>query len=547
MVSFKKNVIIEVLTSVFIDSNINNMRRNTKKKEAYYSMEKIIEIKNVSKYFAKVIANKNISFDLHKGEVLALLGENGAGKSTIMKILYGLYHQEEGVILINGIETKITSPKDAMKYGISMIQQHFSLVEAHSITENIILGQSTKIIDVKAYAKKIKALSDKYAFDLDPNAIIRDLSVGERQKVEILKALYQDAKILIMDEPTAVLTPQEIVVLMKFIKDFVKNGNSVVFISHKLNEVMEIADNVVIMRNGEVVGNIKKTDTNEKDLASLMVGRVLDQKTRKVKSYVIKNNNVLEVLNISCQNSLGMAALKKISFNINKGEIFGIAGVSGNGQSELCETIIGAREITDGKIILQGEDISDFSIYQRILKGVGYVPSNRHRDGMVSEMTLAENIFLKSSFDDVWVKNQLINRQKLNDYTKKLINDYSIMTYGPEAKAGGLSGGNQQKVILAREVNNGDELIIFDQPTRGLDLGAISYVHETIINESKKGKGILLVSTELSEIFKLCDRIGVIYQGELQGIFYPDELTSEKIGLLMAGWKDEVRSENTND
>ena len=510
-------------------------------------MEKIIEIKNVSKYFAKVIANKNVSFDLHKGEVLALLGENGAGKSTIMKILYGLYHQEEGKILINGIETKITSPKDAMKYGISMIQQHFSLVEAHSITENIILGQSSKIINIKAYSKKIKALSEKYAFDLDPDAIIRDLSVGERQKVEILKALYQNAEILIMDEPTAVLTPQEIINLMKFIKDFVKNGNSVVFISHKLNEVMEIADNIIIMRNGKVVGNINKTDTNEKDLASLMVGRVLNQKTRKANSYVVKDENILEISNISCDNSLGMKSLKNISFNIYKGEIFGIAGVSGNGQSELCETIIGARDLTKGNIILRGEDISKLTIYQRILKGIGYVPSNRHRDGMISEMTLAENIFLKSSFDNKWVKNKLIDKVKLNDYTNTLIDNYSIMTYGPEAKAGGLSGGNQQKVILAREVNNGDELIIFDQPTRGLDLGAIGYVHDTIINESKKGKGILLVSTELSEIFKLCDRIGVLYQGELQGIFYPGELTSEKIGLLMAGWKDEVRSTDKDD
>jgi simple sugar transport system ATP-binding protein len=509
-------------------------------------MNKIIEIKNVSKYFAKVIANKNVSFDLHEGEVLALLGENGAGKSTIMKILYGLYHQEEGSIVINGAETKIKSPKDAMKYGISMIQQHFSLVEAHTVTENIILGHSKGMINLEEYSRKIKELSNKYSFDLNPNDVIRDLSVGERQKVEILKALYQNASILIMDEPTAVLTPQEIKTLMEFIKDFVKGGNSVVFISHKLNEVMEIADNIIIMRNGEVVGNIDKTKTNEKELASLMVGRELSQTPQKSKSYVIENEYVLEINNISSINKDNIKVLKNIAFKVKKGEIFGIAGVSGNGQSELCEVISGIRKLSEGNILLCNEDINKLSVYDRIRSGIGYVPSNRHRDAMISEMSISENMFLKFSFEKEWEKHKLIDSVKLRDYTKKLINDYSISTYGPEAKTGGLSGGNQQKVILAREVNNGHKLIILDQPTRGLDLGAINYVHETIIKESKNQKGILLVSTELSEIFGLCDRIAVIYQGELQGIFYPKDLTSEKIGLLMSGWKEQPKGVEDN-
>ncbi|QVK20933.1 ABC transporter ATP-binding protein [Mycoplasmatota bacterium] len=504
-------------------------------------MKKVIELKNISKYFAKVIANKDVSFDLHEGEVLALLGENGAGKSTIMKILYGLYHQDEGKILINGEETRIDSPKDAMKYGISMIQQHFSLVEAHTVTENIILGHVKGNIDVNECTNKIKELSDKYGFNLNPNSIIRDLSVGERQKVEILKALFQNTEILIMDEPTAVLTPQEITNLMKFIKDFVKGGNSVVFISHKLNEVMEVADNIVIMRNGELVGNVKKTETDEKKLANLMVGRELNQTPTKSISHVVENENVLDMTNVTCVDRDGIKVLNNLSLTVRKGEIFGIAGVSGNGQQELCEAISGVRELVDGKITLLNEDIGSLSVYERIKAGIGYVPSNRHRDAMISDMTIAENMFLKSSFENKWLAGKLIDKEKLNSYTNNKIRDFSIKAHGPDAKAGGLSGGNQQKVILAREVDNGSKLIVLDQPTRGLDLGAINHVHKSIVRESKNGKGILLVSTELSEIFGLCDRIGVIYQGELQGIYSPDELTPEKVGLLMAGWKEEVR------
>lgn len=510
-------------------------------------MEKIIQIKNVSKYFAKVIANKDVSFDLHKGEVLALLGENGAGKSTIMKILYGLYRQEEGSILINGIETRINSPKDAMKYGISMIQQHFSLVEAHTVTENIILGHANFNIDITKYNEKIIALSDKYGFDLNPNDYIRDLSVGQRQKVEILKALFQDAKILIMDEPSAVLTPQEIKNLMKFISDFVVGGNSVVFISHKLNEVMQVADNIIIMRNGKVVGNVQKEKTTEKELASLMIGKEFIKRKKKVVSYVEEGKDVLELKELNAINNDGIKVLNDLTFTVKKGEVFGIAGVSGNGQVELCEAISGIRKLASGEVLLNGDNIVDLSVYERIQEGIGYVPSNRHRDAMISEMSIAENMFLKDSFEKKWKKNKIINKDKLLKYTQKLIEDYNIMTYGPEAKAGGLSGGNQQKVILAREVANGEKLIILDQPTRGLDLGAINYVHETIIKESKKGKGILLVSTELSEIFGLCDRIGVIYKGELQGIYYPDDLTPEKIGLLMSGYKNDIKEDITHD
>lgn len=497
----------------------------------------IIKIDSVSKYFSKVIANKNVSFDLHKGEVLALLGENGAGKSTIMKTLYGLYQPDEGSIFINGEKVEISSPKDAMKYKISMIQQHFSLVEAHSVTENIILGQKKGTLNTKKSEVKIKELSDKYSFDLDPKMKIRDLTVGQRQKVEILKALYQDAEILIMDEPTAVLTPEEIKTLMEFIKDFIRNGRSVVFISHKLNEVMEIANNIVIMRNGEVVGKVKKEETNEKELASLMVGRDLNLVPKRLKSYVT-DETVIEIKNISYINDENIKVLDDISFSINKGEIFGIAGVSGNGQQDLCEVVSGEKKVAEGSIWLNGEDIKDLGIYERIQTGIGYVPSNRHRDAMISEMTLAENIFLKKSFEDKWVKKLFIDSDKLDEYTNKLIDDYSISAYGPEAKSGSLSGGNQQKLICSREVSNGSKLIILDQPTRGLDLGAINYVHNTVIEACKDGRAILLVSTELSEVFGLCDRIGVIYQGKIQGIYRPNELTSEKIGLLMAGWSE---------
>ncbi len=494
------------------------------------------ELRNVSKYFARVVANKDISFSIGHGEVVALLGENGAGKSTVMKILYGLYKADEGQIFMEGKEQKINSPKDAMALGISMIQQHFSLVPAHTVTENIILGNVHGKIDYEACKKTVKNLAQQYGFDIPVDAKVSDLAVGVQQKVEILKALYLDAKLLIMDEPTAVLTPQESEKLMEFVKNYTKKGNSVIFITHKLKEVMEVADRIVVMRNGILCGNLNSKETNEIELARKMIGKDIVPAERKKEDTKQEKEVKLKVNRILVQKKGELPILHDISFDIKAGEIFGIAGVSGNGQDELCEVISGARKVTEGEILLNDEDITKLSIQERIEKGMGYVPVDRHRDAMIMNMTLSENMMLKTSFNKKWKKHGLIDKTKLDAYTKKAIEDYMIKAPGPDAEAKGLSGGNQQKVILAREVDNGKELLILNQPTRGLDLGAINNIHTAVLEERNKGKSVLLVSTELTEIFDLCDRIAVIYKGGFMGIYNHDELTTGKIGLLMAGY-----------
>ncbi len=495
----------------------------------------LVEIRGVTKLFSKVVANRNVSFSIEKGEVVALLGENGAGKSTIMKILYGLYHADSGRIFINGKERRIESPRDAMAHGISMIQQSFSLVGAHTVTENIILGNVKGVLNRRACERRIRDLSVQYGFDVDPTAIVRDLPVGVQQKVEILKALFQNARLLIMDEPTAVLTPQEASTLMEFVRRYAAAGNSVIFITHKLKEVMECADRIIIMRNGEVRGIIPRAGTEEKALSLLMIGHELpplpDTPARTPQA-----REMLRLDGVSVRDRHGIFRLRNVSFSVAEGEILGIAGVSGNGQQELCEAVCGCRQLASGRIWLDGKDISSLGIRERIDLGIGYVPADRQKDGMVMEMSLAENMILKTSYDAKWQRRPFLDRARIRQYAKSRIDAYSIKTPGPEAVVRGLSGGNQQKVVVAREVDNGTKLIVFDQPTRGLDLGAIDYVHKTILEQKSRGKCILLISTELSEIFALSDRVAVLYKGILQGIVPRKELTMEKIGLQMAGY-----------
>ncbi|MFA9465422.1 MAG: ABC transporter ATP-binding protein [Velocimicrobium sp.] len=497
------------------------------------------ELRNVSKYFARVIANKDISFCIGHGEVVALLGENGAGKSTIMKILYGLYKADEGQIFMEGEEQKINSPKDAMALGISMIQQHFSLVPAHTVTENIILGNVHGKIDYEACKNTVKDLAKQYGFDIPVDAKISELAVGVQQKVEILKALYLNAKLLIMDEPTAVLTPQEADKLMEFVKSYTKEGNSVIFITHKLKEVMEVADRIIVMRNGLLCGNLSSKETNEIELARKMIGKDIILAKREKEDVKEEREVKLSLKNVCVQKRGETPRLHDISFEIKEGEIVGIAGVSGNGQEELCEVICGALKVTEGTIFLKGEDITKLSIQEHIARGIGYVPVDRHKDAMIMDMTVSENLMLKTSYDKKWKKHGLIDKKKLDMYTEKAIEEYKIKALGADAEAKGLSGGNQQKVILAREVDNGKELLVLNQPTRGLDLGAINNIHTAVLAEAKRGKSVLLVSTELSEIFDLCDRIAVIYKGSFMGIYNQGELTTEKIGLLMAGYVGE--------
>ena len=496
------------------------------------------ELRNVSKYFARVVANKDISFSIQRGEVLALLGENGAGKSTVMKILYGLYKADEGQIFMDGKEQKIGSPKDAMALGISMIQQHFSLVNEHTVTENIILGNVRGVIDYDRCKKEVEELAGQYGFDIPVDAKIADLAVGVQQKVEILKALYLKTSLLIMDEPTAVLTPQESETLMQFVKEYTAKGNSVIFITHKMKEVMEVADRIIVMRNGRLTGNLTAKETNEVELARLMMGKEMVAAKRDEEQDDQGKKVCLELKNVTVKHKGAMPVLDHLTFQIMEGEIFGVAGVSGNGQEELCEVICGALPVTEGSVFLKGKDITGTSVRERIGLGIGYVPVDRYRDAMVGDMTLAENMMLKTSFDRTWTRHGFLNRKKLYDHTQKAIEDFEIKAPGPDAQIRGLSGGNQQKVILAREVGNAGEMLVMDQPTRGLDLGAINNIHTSILEERRKGKGILLVSTELSEIFELCDRIAVIYKGAFMGIYRHDELTTERIGLLMAGYKE---------
>lgn len=502
------------------------------------------EMRDITKYFSRVIANKNVNITIERGEVLALLGENGAGKSTIMKILYGLYRADEGHIFKDGKEQKITSPKDAMNLGISMIQQHFSLIPAHTVTENIILGSVSGKIDYVRKEQEIRDLITKYDFGIDPGQKISELDVGEQQKVEILKALYLKANLLIMDEPTAVLTPQETNRLMNFVREYTKQGNSVIFITHKMKEVMDVADRIVVMRDGTVNGNVRKSETNESELSILMIGKQLSSLEVRNLDQKPGAKPALEVQDLTYREN-GVDVLTGLSFTIGKGEILGIAGVSGNGQEELCEVLCGASIATSGAIRLNDRDITGDSIKDRIRQGIGYVPVDRYKDGMVQDMSLAENIMLRTSYDPKWRKGQFIDQKALLEYTNDLVRRFDVKTPGADEAIGRLSGGNQQKVIVGREVDIGTELLIINQPTRGLDLGAVYNIHSTILEEKKAGKAILLISTELSEIFSLSDRIAVMYKGRFMGIYQPEELTTEKIGLLMTGYTKEEA--NTNE
>lgn len=496
-----------------------------------------VELRAISKYFAKVVANQNVSLEIRKGEVLALLGENGAGKSTIMKVLYGLYRADEGQILVDGDPKVIHSPKDAMQMGIAMIQQHFALVQAHTVTENIILGLVHGRYDIKHYDRIVADLAARHGFDIDPTDLVSDLPVGVQQKVEILKALYQNAQLLIMDEPTAVLTPQESAVLMKFVQQNTRAGKAVVFITHKLREVMEVADRIVVMRGGKVVGDLRKSETDELELSKLMVGREIHERTY-VADVVAENQAVgLELQNVSIRDPKeNVYHIKNITLQVHEGEILGIAGVSGNGQDALCEALSGYRRLTEGRILLNGQEISDTDARARIRLGLGYVPSDRQRYGLIMPMKLTENMFLKRSYESVWRRRALIDQKRLDAYTAEKMRVYDVKATGPDAVARSLSGGNQQKVVLAREVDLGSKVIVFDQPTRGLDLGAMDNIHRTILQEKQKGKAIILISTELSEIFGLSDRIAVIYRGEIVGVYKNHDLDTQKIGLLMAGY-----------
>ena len=502
-------------------------------------MEHIVEMINIRKEFPGVVACDDINFQVRKGEVHALLGENGAGKSTLMNILFGLYLQDQGDIFLRGEKVNISNPNIANDLGIGMVHQHFKLVHNFTVTENIILGlEPTRalMIDTRSAAARIRELSKQYGLNVDPDAKIEDVSVGMQQRVEILKMLYRDAEILIFDEPTAVLTPQEVIELMKIMRGLIDEGKTIILITHKLKEIMAIADRCTVIRWGKVVGTVNVSDTNEEKLAEMMVGRkVLFDLNKKEAN---PREEMLRLENLSVLGSTGTHGLKNFSLGVRCGEIVGLAGVDGNGQAELVEAIIGLRRVDSGKIFLHGVDVTNMSTRQRINTGMAHIPEDRHKHGLILDYTVQENLILKNYYLEPYSRRGLIDWDYVYTHAEKVIKDFDVRSgQGAEASARSLSGGNQQKAIVGREIDGNPDLLIAVQPTRGLDVGAIEYIHQRLLEQRDQGKAVFLVSLELDEVLDLSDRIAVIYNGELVDVVNASETNENEIGLMMAGGK----------
>lgn len=499
--------------------------------------DKVVEMKSITKIFGNFKANDDINLTVHKGEVHALLGENGAGKSTLMNILYGLYQPTSGEIYIKGKKIDITNPNVAIKHGIGMVHQHFMLVEPFTVAENIILGMEiTKVLgklDMQKAIQDVQYLSEKYGLHVDPNAKIEDITVGMQQRVEILKALYRGADILILDEPTAVLTPQEINELIQIIRNLTGEGKSVIIITHKLKEIKMAADYCTIIRRGKHIDTVDVSDTTEEELAAKMVGREVSFKVEKEEREPGKP--VFSIENIVVKDNRGINAVNGLSLEIYAGEILGIAGVDGNGQSELIEAITGLRKIESGRISINGKDITNRIPKEIIENKISTIPEDRQKRGLVLDFTVAENMILENYHKEPFAKKGILNHDKIKEFAKELIEKFDIRPTDENAKARSLSGGNQQKVIIAREVTNDPDLLIAAQPTRGLDVGAIEYVHKALVEQRDKNKAVLLVSLELDEVMNVSDRIAVIYEGKIVGIVDAKEADENTLGLMMAG------------
>ncbi|MFE5428108.1 MULTISPECIES: ABC transporter ATP-binding protein [Bacillaceae] len=501
-------------------------------------MEYVIEMLNIRKEFPGIVANDNVTLQVKKGEIHALLGENGAGKSTLMNVLFGLYQPEQGEIRVNGEPVKITSPNIANDLGIGMVHQHFMLVDPFTVTENIILGKEPSKagkIDLKEASEEVRKLSEQYQLRVDPNAKIADISIGMQQRVEILKTLYRGAEILIFDEPTAVLTPQEIKELIFIMKALIKEGKSIILITHKLKEIMEVCDRVTVIRKGQGIGTVNVSETNPNELASLMVGREVLFKTEKTAA--APSDVVLEVRELEVKDPRGVSAVRNLDLTVRAGEIVGIAGVDGNGQSELIEALAGLRKTTVGSIKLNGKEISNLKPRKITEAGVGHIPEDRHKHGLVLDYSIGENIVLQTYYQQPFSKAGILNSKKIFEKARSLIKSYDVRTPSEYTPARALSGGNQQKAIIGREVDRNPDLLIAAQPTRGLDVGAIEFIHKRLIEQRDAGKAVLLISFELEEIMNVSDRIAVIYEGEIVAIVDPKETTEQELGLLMAGSK----------
>jgi general nucleoside transport system ATP-binding protein len=495
-----------------------------------------LELRGISKRFPGVLANDHVDFDVKAGEVHALLGENGAGKSTLMKILYGMYHPDEGEILLNGKPVTIASPTDAIDLGIGMIHQHFMLVPTLTVAENVALGLLSSrgpLTDLDLVSKRIVELAKIYGLKIDPHAYIWQLSVGQQQRVEIIKALYRGAALLILDEPTAVLTPQEVDELFTIMYQMVKDGHALIFISHKLHEVVEISNRVTVLRDGRKIGTRPTSEITKQILANWMVGREIgftpDRGITKL------GECRLQLDQVSCGSDLGTPGLRSVSLELCSGEILGIAGVSGNGQRELAESITGLRKITSGRVILEGEDVTGFAPGDLTDRMLSYIPEERMRDGMIKNFTIAENMILREHHKQPFSRSGFLNLRDISSHTDQLIKKFHVKTPSRDTLAKNLSGGNIQKVVLARELSRSPRVIIAAQPTRGLDIGATEYVREQLLEQRRQGAAILLISEDLDEILALSDRIAVIYEGQIMDIVPRENATPEKLGLLMAG------------
>ncbi|WP_061596543.1 ABC transporter ATP-binding protein [Streptococcus gordonii] len=498
--------------------------------------ENVIEMREITKIFGQFVANDKINLHLRRGEIHALLGENGAGKSTLMNMLAGLLEPTSGEIAVNGQVVKLDSPSKAASLGIGMVHQHFMLVEAFTVAENIILGSEiTKngVLDIKKAIKEIKELSEKYGLSVDPSAKIEDISVGAQQRVEILKTLYRGADILIFDEPTAVLTPAEIDELMIIMKNLVKEGKSIILITHKLDEIRAVSDRVTVIRRGKSIETVEIAGATNQDLAEMMVGRSVSFTTEKNPPQ--PKEVILSIKDLVVNENRGIPAVKNLSLDVRAGEIVGIAGIDGNGQSELIQAITGLRKVKSGTINIKGKDVVGLPPRKITEMKVSHVPEDRHRDGLVLDLTISENIALQTYYKEPLSKNGILNYTNIHNYARKLMEEFDVRAANDYVPASALSGGNQQKAIIAREVDRDPDLLIVSQPTRGLDVGAIEYIHKRLIGERDKGKAVLVVSFELDEILNLSDRIAVIHDGKIQGIVTPAETNKQELGILMAG------------
>ena len=499
-----------------------------------------IEMLNITKKFPGIIANDNITLQLKKGEIHALLGENGAGKSTLMSVLFGLYQPEEGEIHKDGKKVEIRDPNDANDLGIGMVHQHFKLVECFSVLDNIILGVEpvkNGFLKKDEARKKVMELSQRYHLDVEPDALIEDITVGMQQRTEILKMLYRENEILIFDEPTAVLTPQEISELMQIMKNLAAEGKSILFISHKLSEIMAVADRCTVLRKGKYVGTVDTKNTTAEKLSAMMVGRDVNFKVEKTPA--VPGDVVLDIKNMSvASNRHKNDAVHNVSLQVHRGEIVCIAGIDGNGQTEFVYGLTGLEPLREGSITLDGKDITNASIRQRSVSGMSHIPEDRHKHGLVLDYTLEDNLVLQRYFEPEFTKTGFLRRKEIRSYAERLIEEFDVRSgQGAITTARSMSGGNQQKAILAREIDKKPELLVAVQPTRGLDVGAIEFVHKQLVQARDADKAVLLVSLELDEVMNVSDRILVMYEGEIVGEFDPKTVTVEELGLYMAGAK----------